>query len=204
MSEATYILQIIKDGVTIAATTIAAVVAILGLKAWRAQLKGKTEYDLARRLLIAVYKIRNAIYTVRQPFKPAGEIYSALKDGGYEEKDILDENRNVNIRNIDGRTVDKAVYVSRWKVVDEANAAFEVEYMEAEAMWGKEINDVLKDFIKCRTDLYIAIRLLIEIEKRDEENMAIISGYQNDDKDEFGKRLTAEVNNIENYLRQYL
>ena len=49
-------------------------IALFGLKTWRKELKGKAEYDLARRILKAVYKIRNSIRNVRNPTMSGAEI----------------------------------------------------------------------------------------------------------------------------------
>lgn len=45
-----------------------AVAALIGLRVWSWQLTGKTEYDAARRLLRAVYRLRDALAEVRSPF----------------------------------------------------------------------------------------------------------------------------------------
>lgn len=47
------------------AAAFAAVSAYLGIRTWRAELKGKSEYELAKDLLKAVYKVREAFYHVR-------------------------------------------------------------------------------------------------------------------------------------------
>lgn len=54
-------------------------VAWAGLLTWRKQLKGKTEYELARRLLKAVFDVRNALRWVRDPLLVGDqtEVYEA-------------------------------------------------------------------------------------------------------------------------------
>jgi hypothetical protein len=44
--------------------------AIYGLSTWRKQLKGTHEYELAKRINLAVYELRYAIRGVRAPFVP--------------------------------------------------------------------------------------------------------------------------------------
>jgi hypothetical protein len=46
-------------------------VARRALSTWQRELKGKTEFDLARRTLLAVYNLRNAIISVRNDFAQA-------------------------------------------------------------------------------------------------------------------------------------
>lgn len=73
-----------KDVITCISALTATVVAILGLQAWKKQLKGKTEYELAQKLLYATYKLREAIAWVRNPFQSAAEISKAMKEYNIE------------------------------------------------------------------------------------------------------------------------
>jgi type IV secretory pathway VirB2 component (pilin) len=63
---------LIKDIVTGLAAATAAVIGVLGLRTWKAQLKGKTEYETARSLLRCVYRVRDAMRVVRNPFQGGG------------------------------------------------------------------------------------------------------------------------------------
>ena len=56
------------------------VVALVGLRTWRHQLKGKTEYELARRLLRAAYTVRGEFQRVRSPLMLGGEIQRAFEE----------------------------------------------------------------------------------------------------------------------------
>ena len=62
---------LIKDVITGLSALTAAIIAILGLQAWKKQLKGKTEYELAQKYLRAIYKIREAFAWVRNPYQSA-------------------------------------------------------------------------------------------------------------------------------------
>ena len=76
------VITIVRD---IAATTgacIASFVAIKGLRTWQRQLKGNSEYDLARKLLVSAYKLRDAIEGFRAPFIHPMETANALKETG--------------------------------------------------------------------------------------------------------------------------
>src|SRR5579859_1947152 len=54
-----------KDVVLAACAVVGTVVAVAGLSTWRRQLKGGVEYELSRRLLKNVYRVRNALGKVR-------------------------------------------------------------------------------------------------------------------------------------------
>jgi hypothetical protein len=81
------------------------VIAVLGLRTWWRELKGKTEYDLARRILIATYKIRDAIQNVRNPFMSTSEYASS------ESRKTQRETQNEGIAQ---------AYQKRWDSVNEA------------------------------------------------------------------------------------
>ena len=100
------IVSLIKDISSIISGTILIVIAIMGLQTWKRQLKGNTEYELARRFLSAVYKIRDAISYIRNPFVSAGEIASALQEANIEI-DKSDSEYQVKRQN--------ALYQKRWK-----------------------------------------------------------------------------------------
>ena len=88
-------MQFVKDLSTIFATITAGIVAILGLRTWKIQLKGRTEYDLAKKLLVEIYKIKESLLFVRSFYMSGGEranAYEKLKldlekeDPGYDGK----------------------------------------------------------------------------------------------------------------------
>lgn len=57
----------VADVLTALGALAAAAVAGLGLATWREQLKGRTEYDLARRMLKKTYRLREAVRAARSP-----------------------------------------------------------------------------------------------------------------------------------------
>ncbi len=58
----------IRELVTIVSFIIGSYVALVGLSTWKKQIKGRTEYDLAKSALRTVYKAREAILFARNPF----------------------------------------------------------------------------------------------------------------------------------------
>lgn len=70
--------SIAKDVITASAAVTAAVVAVKGLRAWKKQLRGKTDYELARRCLKAVYRVRDGIRMVRNPLQSSEEIAAGM------------------------------------------------------------------------------------------------------------------------------
>jgi hypothetical protein len=113
-------LPIIKDIVTILATATAAIVAIIGLQTWKRQITGKAEYDLARRVLIASYKVRDAFVENKLFFS---------------ERDNPEESKKKHERGI--------------AKIDEAIANLNVELLEAKVVWGDDYNlkEIFDDFL---------------------------------------------------------
>ena len=76
---------LIKDIITGLSALTAAIIAVLGLQAWKKQLKGKTEYEIAQKLLKAVYKVREAFSGVRSMLMDIPEQRQAVKELKIEE-----------------------------------------------------------------------------------------------------------------------
>lgn len=157
--------------VLIAVATI--IILLLGLREWKKQLKGKTEYELSIRLLRATYRIRDAIQEVRN-------IYS-----GDSYKEI-------------------------WKLVSDEYLDLDIEIIESEILWGKEIHEIVKPLKKCIRNLYTNLRRHLnykksknqyEIEKV--EKIVFIQSNKPED-DEYTKKLESAVKQIENYVRPHM
>lgn len=153
---ASEIITTIKDVVMIFAAGIASYVAWAGLKTWRKQLTGTTEYELARSLLKAVYTLRDAIYNFRTPIKqPKSEVNVAgqrvLGDPDYAwEIDFLDPA-------FEERTLDY-----KWSVVREALTGFEGVSTEAKVLWKDEVKGVFDGIHSYVTYLYGNYMLYID------------------------------------------
>jgi hypothetical protein len=100
-----------KDIVTILATVTATIIAYAGLQTWKKQLRANAEYDLARRVLIAVYKVKDAVNNCRIFIDPREHLEEAKKQ--------------------------HSVQIAK---VDDSTSNFAVELLEAEAVWGDEKN----------------------------------------------------------------
>jgi len=72
------VLQAIRDIVVTTAAATGAFVALRGLKTWRHQLRASTELDVARPVLRAAYRIREAVDHVRDPLLSISETERAL------------------------------------------------------------------------------------------------------------------------------
>ena len=198
--------SMLSDIATGAAALTAAVVAVVGLQTWKKQLTGKSEYDVARRLLRSVYQVRQAIRFVRNPFISAGETSQALR-----ESDVEIEPKDWEFHEVS----QQAVYASRWQRVQDALSALDVEAFEAEVLWGSDVTETLGPLRRCISQLGVHIQLHLTGQMRphrgrvDPETAQRIRQVIHETSDKSGQEgFTAElaqaVENVEKYIRPRL
>jgi len=143
------VLSSVCEFITAIVSIVAVTIAHRGLTTWQDQLKGKTEYDLARRLLRAAFRTRDALSSVRDSDISHAEVDQALKSACHTD---------ANDASFDPR---KAVYSQRWRAVTEALSDLDVERLEAETIWTPEVLDALKPLQDCVSKLRWAILRLL-------------------------------------------
>lgn len=80
---------ILKDLALAGAAVVTAWVAVLGLRKWREELRGKTDFEVARALARATYKVRDDLAACRMPLIRSSEFpadYSAAAPDDYAAK----------------------------------------------------------------------------------------------------------------------
>ena len=143
------IFQTIRDIIVAIAAGVTAFVAYSGLEKWKAELRGKADYEVARSLIKSIYKLRDEIGYCRSPFIPAQEFpdgYQGFAGGG-----TFDD---------EGRAY-AHVYSNRWTPVGEAAQQFDANLLEAEALWGFEIKEKSADLRQHIQKLSSSINTLI-------------------------------------------
>lgn len=184
------ITQTLKDLLTAVAAITATFVAIMGLNAWKRQLKGREEYDLARRYLRAIYKVRDSLRVVRNPFIPVEEMSRSLKEKGLDGNDYSD-NQNTN----------RAVYDTRWSKVSEALSDLRVEQLEAEVLWGREAVEMCDYLDKCVANLMLKVRMFLQGDLNSAVDLTI---YDTGEDNKFSKEIKEAVRITEDYLKPHL
>lgn len=192
------IITAIKDIFLAVAGVITAIVAVRGLNRWRLELEGKTEFEAARNLIRATYRLRDEIKRCREPFISGSEFpedYSPMDASPRERAKALAH-----------------VYQSRWEPVWNGIQEFDTHTLEAEALWGKEPRTRTDLLRQCISELNIAIRTIISLEASDNRNadkelsremnskVSSLSGEKN----EFSKKIEDAVNQIEELIRPHL
>jgi hypothetical protein len=202
------LIEALEKAATGIAALVAAWVAWQGLEAWRVQLHGRTEYDLARRVLRAVFKVRDQIAFVRNPFVPVAETMEAYRAAGIDPAEVdplKDRERAAQL-----------VYQKRWQPLAAAVSDLSVEILEAEVLWGKSSRDLETELRRLVAELSTAITLYLrdahtqhynperarEAAERFEKWFAVVYGGITDDA--FASRVEAVVERFEAMLRPHL
>ena len=198
----TSVLGVVQGVILTLAAIVGAVVAIVGLRTWRAQLKGNTEYDLSRRLLKAIYRVRDELDYVRRPLITWGEIAAAAQEAGIDKPEL----------NPTDKRIDAAVRARRWKYLQEALSAMDVEELEAEVIWGSLAKESIANLRTCVQQLRRA-EMELELRKDDMETPTdrgrivelrrVLNGSGDAD-DEFANGVRSAVQVAEGFLRPRL
>lgn len=191
-----------KDAVLGLSAAAAAFFAYLGLSAWRRELKGKAEYELAKTVLKSVYKVRDAFNHVRG---------NAIYQYEYPEE-MRDHRGHLKKENEYAGTL--YVYEKRWAVLAEAFRELEENHLLAQVEWGPQLKEIIYDLRGCKIDLQISIERLLD-QKRGKytnsdnddwkENMEVL--YYHDPGSKYGSftlKIQSALNKFEDMLRPHI
>jgi len=200
------VLTLIKDIILIGAAITGSIVAIKGLGTWQRQLKGQSEYDLSRRILVTLFKYRDGINGVRHPAMWAHEMPSPPED----------EADNMSREQISFYGSSKG-YQNRWDKVQLEKTSLYADLLEAEAIWGIELKDLFKEVFSLEHELFTSVRHHIELRnpntpeaskeaiiKIDKKRRDIMYDTLGDEPDEFKKEFISAIEKIEKYLKPKL
>jgi len=196
-----------KDVALGVAAVVGATVALRGLDTWRRQLRGSVEYELARRLLRCTYRWRETIKSVRRPMVWAYEMPAPPN----EDREAMSEE---DVQHYGYATA----YQNRWEKVVEARDELQTELLEAEVLWGKEINTRYNACFALEKELWVY--LLTHLESRNprarpgmQEAKERVLANQRDvlrelssvgDEDAFSRDVSAAIARIEDFLKPRL
>ncbi|NMX84666.1 hypothetical protein HBO11_03740 [Pseudomonas sp. WS 5010] len=197
------VFDIIGTVISVVGVGFAAYIGLSGLKTWRLQTKGTADHDLARRLLIALYGYRDSIRKVRDPMIFSYELEPA-KD---EQPDDDPKFKNIN--------ENRRAYTRRFERLNQTKNSLNVALVEAEAVWGGELQRRINVIFKLERELYLHVRsFLISMDPKDEDMQLAYRQilkkrrdilYEIDTADDhFHHELVAGIGQIEAYLREKL
>lgn len=136
--------------ITAWAAFIAAGTAAIGVNTWRAELKGKAEFEIARNLMRSVYKARESIAHIRSPFIMAMEFPEEYRSA---------QPRPTREQAQSGYAF---VYQKRWDRLTPTIEELGVLSLEAEVLLGKEVSDAVAQFRRCIVRLNVSLQDFIE------------------------------------------
>lgn len=202
----TELVTLIKDLILSGAAIAGAVIAINGLSTWKRQLKGQSEYELSRRLLVTLFKYRDAIAGVRHPAMWAYEMPSPPED----------ESKNMSREHIRLYGTSKA-YQARWDKVQAERASLYADLLESEAIWGDELKKLFKTLFNLEHELFTSVRHYVElinpetkegskesIRDIDKKRRDIMYDDLSEEGDDYRKDFQLGVEAIERYLKPKL
>ena len=183
-----------ESGLSVAANCVIAgaalagsVAAWFGFTTWWRQLQGQTEYDLARRVLRALYGLRNAVQVFRNPLimqiaHPKGE--SSQYDTLLSRFQLL------------------------WDRIVEADTIFGVELLEAEVLWGANVRESTSGIYVCISKLLLDTRTFLEFHsgtgptpsKKHYEDVHSTM-FRSGDPDTFGETFSKAVTAVEDLVK---
>jgi hypothetical protein len=134
---------IVKDLVLAGAAGVGAIVAVVGLSTWKRQLRGRTEYDLAKRILRLCYEYRDTVAAARHPWM---ELPSE-SDGEAADMDLAHRRYLGTER----------AYEARWERIRAVRAELYPEMLEAEVLWDAQLAELLEPLFGLERDLFLAI-----------------------------------------------
>jgi hypothetical protein len=181
-----------KDIVSTLGTLGALAIGVLGLGTWRRQLRGSSEYEVAKKILINTYQVCNRMQAVRSPLT-------------FLQKDEVDAGRKLE--------EEQRVYNERLQALFEKWAELRALSLETRAIWGTEAEDRTKPIEKLARELRAEVWLHFWLagayagpgttvdnspERIAANDKAI---YWVSDDDEFSSKIIAAVKHVEEFFR---
>ena len=189
-----------KDVIVGLSALFAVVFAYKGLTAWRKELKGTTEYRLAKEVLKSAYRVQRSINHVR--------VFVIFQDEYPIE--MLDYNGNLKKEYYYEGT--KYVYQKRCEVMTEAFNVLEEHFLDALVEFGIENQNVIEKLRSCKAEIIIAIdQKLAQLKNPSDyvqlntEDQSILSYRGVNDKDnKFTLQINDSILEFDKWLKRYI
>ena len=205
------IVSVASDITVAMAVLFTAWVANRGLNTWRLQMKGKNEYKLARDLLVSLYKYRDAICDIRQPWSG----FPGLREDSSKIVWVNDAGKQ---KELFARILPE--YQKKWDNIVKQKQRIYRDVVVAEALWGNELHQLFNQLFEQGHTLHMAIKWYIKLLDPDalDDNMSdtgmtaekaidtlfIAISFNFKSGDTFGKKIMEDVKSIEQYLKKKL
>jgi len=183
--------SITKDVVSVVGTIGVLAIGGLGLFTWRRQLRGTSEYEVAKKAILKTYEVQQALQSVRNPML-------------YLSKEEVEAGRRLE--------EEQRIYSERMTYLNEKWAELQTIRLEAKVIWGKEAQDSFNEIQQRIGDLRGAIWLHFWMKgayagpgatvdnspERVRENDKIV--YFTSEEDEFSQQIAESTANVEKFF----
>ncbi|MEW8390623.1 MAG: hypothetical protein AB2651_02515 [Candidatus Thiodiazotropha sp.] len=196
------IVSTLKDLCIAGAAVTTAFVAWKGVESWKRELQGKADFEVARNLIKATYQVRNSIQICRSPWLELFEFPE-----GYQHNKIERTSEDEGYAKL-------FIYNNRLKHVDDCIIEFDTTVLEAEALWGRIIEDKALALRKCTSELKSAIDSVIRdaysggsdftSDKEFAQEMKEIVQNIDPKTNSFTKKINSAISDIETLVRPHL
>lgn len=185
-------MESIKEIVTSLCAVAAIIIGFCGLRTWRVQLKATADSDLARRILISLYKVKADIAMIRRPMR---------------EITLPDE-----ANKFDNEVTNEAFakqYQEEWNQIAQGMTSLQVACIEAQAVWDRKFPSYLIPLNICVAELQDCIREHVRTRRSKHFDSHYGANeirkmlYAIGPEDEFTKRVDAVIEEIDSKVRPH-
>ena len=190
-------LTLAKDLAVIIASFTGIWLAMTGLYTWRRQLKGQTKYELARRILVSLYRHRNELNILRRPVNWVEWI-------GAEDEDK--KRKRIYIW--------RSAYSIKQKEFQEISAVLHADMLDAEVLLNPLLQDIFRKiflferYIACQTDILFDVLDPDGMRNSIKEEAQVYSFWQDvihrEDREKFDQEIELAYSLAECKLKGYL
>ena len=194
------VFEVAGNVATIVGVLVASILGVLGFYSWRVQGRGQNSDNVARRMLVELYKFEMLFSEARVP--------------GIYEHEVSREGDSGLFLGGDYKFLRLELGLERR--IEKLNASFSemsTILLEARVFWGSGVRELIKelDFLKVEYEEYARLRILCanpnELEdeklnfKDDIASRRLVFKSEFGSQDEFGVELESAIRNMENELR---
>jgi hypothetical protein len=173
----------------------------IGLSTWRRQAKGSNDHDLSKRILLSLFRYREAINRVRFP---------SFRDHELQIETVDQEKLNYEVARF--RQSAKA-YSQRLNDVIARRSELNVELVEGNALWGKKLTDLLHGVDDLEEQLFSYVNNYLWATNPEHSNATreafheqlagkpnILYDDLSKDGDDYRKSMNSEISTIQDFL----
>lgn len=130
----------------IAFYVVTPIIAMFGLRSWKQELRGRSEYEVATNVLAGAYRLRDAIKQIQAPFMASSEWAGRPKQEGETEQQASVYNSFYAFSN-------------RYAVVREAVTSWYPHVVRGEALFGPDAKTATEALAKVANKLWVSIEM---------------------------------------------